>query len=346
MILNQEYNKIDPSEQNSIIRKLIDSNNFTNNQFVAFSFLLAFKGFHSFSIIALEKILNENKINLFEKKEIIYIYINKFNFEKLISKANKGSKDWLDLTNLQYQFVKLLMVNLENKKELNFIFKKMYTLFEKKIEKSHKDGTYNLKHRKELLKKLDNLDELIENESGYVVVQKECFYNQDLSKFEIPSKVFESYPSHFRSGDIRVPEITISKYQNIQIVKHQFLIIENGIISMDSFEELVNSEDKIWYSDFRSCEILNEKFCIPRLYSQKFYVKPNKVNVEVKNPAKLMGNYIFIPAWYSTNICHWLCDVLPRIGFAIIIYPKIINLFYPKVPVTSLETLELIGVKR
>ena len=51
----------------------------------------------------------------------------------------------------------------------------MYIFSRKKL-KSLKDGTYNLKHRKELLKKLDNLDELIENESGCVT--KRVFLHQ------------------------------------------------------------------------------------------------------------------------------------------------------------------------
>ena len=123
--------------------------------------------------------------------------------------------------------------------------------------------------------------------------------------------------------------------------------MEDGIISMDSFEELVNSKDQIWYSDYRSCEILNEKYCIPRLYSQKFYIKPNKVNVEVTKPEHLNGDFIFIPAWFSTNICHWLCDVLPRIGVALNYLPQSFKFILPEgTPKTALETLELIGVNK
>ena len=131
LILDKQYNNLESSDKDSIILKLIESNSFTKNQFIAFTFLLANKGLYLLSIIAFEKILNENKITLLEKKEIINIYIIKFNFEKLIPLAVKSSNEWLKLINLNYQFIKLLEINLENKNELNLIFKNIYFHFEK-----------------------------------------------------------------------------------------------------------------------------------------------------------------------------------------------------------------------
>ena len=127
--MDKQHNNLELFDKESIILKLIEDNNFTKNQVIAVTFLLAYKGFHFLSIIAFEKILNELEISTLEKKEIINIYIIKFNFEKLINLAIKSSNEWLKLINLNYQFIKLLEINLDNNKELKLIFENIYVLF-------------------------------------------------------------------------------------------------------------------------------------------------------------------------------------------------------------------------
>ena len=92
---------------------------------------MAYKGFHYLSVIALEKILNETQISSIIKKEIISIFIINLNVDELIKLSKKTSERWLNLTNLQYQFLKILITNLENKNEIKLIFRNIYNLLQK-----------------------------------------------------------------------------------------------------------------------------------------------------------------------------------------------------------------------
>lgn len=147
LILEKQYNNLELSEKEGILLKLIESNTFTKSQFIAVTFILAYKGFHFLSIIAIEKIINVLEISPLEKKEIINIYIIKFNFEKSILLATKSSNEWLKLINLNYQFLKLLEINLENKNELKLIFKSIYVLFEKSYKNYLVSKNENLKFK-------------------------------------------------------------------------------------------------------------------------------------------------------------------------------------------------------
>ncbi len=209
----------------------------------------------------------------------------------------------------------------------------------------YKEGIYYLLHRKELLDKKNTLQELINSESGYIVIFEETSYEQDISDLDIPDKLLKRFPRHFYTGKIRVPEITLSKYSNVQIVKHQFLVVSNSIVTMDTGEEIVNKNDISWFKDDMSCEFLGGTFCIPRLYYHESYIKPNKVKVEFSEVEELKGKYIFIPAWYTKNICHWICDVLPRVGLASKMLPENFKFVLPEgTNKTSKETLDLLGI--
>ena len=207
----------------------------------------------------------------------------------------------------------------------------------------------NLKHREEILVEQESLLNLTESKiDSYYRASNECYYTSNLNQQDIPESITKKYSSLFLERRTRVPYIAISKYHNASILRHQFIITTDEYGSMDSQEELVIEDDIIWYYQKSTISIKSQSYCIPRLSSQDFSVNPRTVKID-KNEKRIAITKpcIYIPAWYATNISHWLIDVLPRIYLAKKYLKRSLKYLLPKGPSkTAEETLSLLNINK
>ena len=233
------------------------------------------------------------------------------------------------------------------KSKINSIFTMLEEDKTEHGEKQNNSISLSLKHRQEYLVEKTELSQLIDSDiDAYVKVTQELYYTSSLDLQEIPRTIINKNLSRFGERKIRVPYIAISKYNNATILQHQFIRSEDGYVSMDSQEELVDKDDKVWFHERSTVKFDGNTYCIPRLPTQQFSINPRTVSL-AKNKRKIEITKIclFVPAWYSTNISHWLIDVLPRIYFAKTQLKLPVVYILPKGPnQTCKETLDLLEI--
>ena len=211
-------------------------------------------------------------------------------------------------------------------------------------EKNNKDKSiYSLKHRQEYLVEQNKMEELKTSKvDSFVKITEEYCYETNLENQNIPSNVINNNSNRFTKKNIRVPYIAISKYNNAEILKHQFIKSEDGYVSLDSQEELVDKDDQVWYYKNSTLSVEGKQYSVPRLSVQEFSINPRNVRLDAnKRRIEVHETCLFVPAWYTTNIAHWIIDVLPRLYFANQYLEQSMIIILPKAPTkTGIESLE------
>ena len=127
-------------------------------------------------------------------------------------------------------------------------------LDELKTDQETSSMKLSLRHRQEYLVEQDNLSQVINSSIDcYYKISQEYFYSSSLIKQVIPESILKLNNNRFCQKTLRVPYIALSKYHNSDILQHQFIRSKDGWLSLDSQEELVSKEDKIWYFENLRC---------------------------------------------------------------------------------------------
>ena len=204
-----------------------------------------------------------------------------------------------------------------------------------------------MRHRQEFLVEHVKLDQLISSGiDSYIKVVPESYHKTSLDLQDIPQHVIASNPKQYSEREVRVPYIALSKYHDSEIIRHQFIKTLDGYVSLDSQEELVDKDDGVWFYEKSSIQIEGKRYSIPRLHTQNFSINPRQIAIKDCTKSVYINKAcLFIPAWYTTNIAHWLIDVLPRIYLAKKYLKIPLLLILPAAPdTTGLETLRAIDI--
>lgn len=201
--------------------------------------------------------------------------------------------------------------------------------------------------RQQLVPQVDTVYDLLQSTEGWTQLREQ-------RHFKIPKPTFlgdfmgQIASIHrYKRNYFRVPQICLSKYKNATILPHQFIMLENGLITGDSIEEPVNINDGVWYDKNNAVNTNGQDLCFPRITYHEAWIEKNIVNIDkyLNVPEVHIKEPVYsICSWYHQNICHWMIDLLPRL-WALKYFPgkkpKIL-LPAPSMPFIR-ESLQLLG---
>ncbi|MEO1659100.1 MAG: glycosyltransferase family 61 protein [Pseudomonadota bacterium] len=204
--------------------------------------------------------------------------------------------------------------------------------------------------RNDLLQKVDSCDALQGVNSGYTVLRQERRFPLPYAKF-MGQHLHSITSGHvYRRTEFRVPEIALSKYSNVTVLPEKFILVDSETISGDSCEELVRSDDGVWFKEEDSFDFQGQKVCFPRLTSHKWSIGRNQIDYSnaIDVPIQeIEGPVLSTLAWYETNVSHWLVDIFARLWGTPFVKNKNLKVLVPSGSIPYMkETLELLGISK
>ena len=203
--------------------------------------------------------------------------------------------------------------------------------------------------RYEVLPFIENADDLLNVSSGWCVLRPERWFPVSLPTFVGADMSLIAGQNVFRRGTYRTPEICLSKYQDVTVLPHQFILLDDGVVSGDSLEETVCFQDQVWFEEKESFESQGRMLTFPRLASHQWHEYQNLIDISEADDRALIeiDETVFsILSWYPANVSHWLVDILPRLWSFARVRSDVSKLLVPKVAMPfAKESLALLGFR-
>lgn len=172
-----------------------------------------------------------------------------------------------------------------------------------------------VKRRKDILKQVADISYLKSTGDSYIQLREERWFNIKPALFLGPHLKDVLRNNAFGRTRFRVPEITLSRYVDANVLPHYIIVTRDGEISQDSYEEYTVKEDESWFSSDTTFNELNTDYCIPRVKSSPHWLQGNQFDFcyaqgmpveEIDSPT------LYLMAWHHNNVSHWFLDVFCR----------------------------------
>lgn len=170
--------------------------------------------------------------------------------------------------------------------------------------------------REFFLSKVQDASSLIQSDAGWIELRPERSAPIVFPQFAGKHSSDIAAQGVYQRNRFRIPPLTLSKYSDVQLLPHQFILADPEHISGDSCEEPVTIDDGIWYYDKQAISFKGQNICFPRVSAHPWHSARNIIDISPAfDIAETMidSPVLSIMSWYPTNVSHWLVDLLPRL---------------------------------